>query len=206
MNYLKPTIWFVALALAAVSFGCDGSKVVRHGPNSGGGNNGTNNGGGQLTEEGTDDAGHGPDEDVQLAEAGFMTGSWRVGDAADNALIANFDLIQEEGKTAVEGYYTMGSALYTRLEGKSGDVGPSSSFDGQTLTLKWNPTDVASEMYTVTAEKQDRDTFTGRISAIDYEELDREVVITRYNVPIESGGDDETAGDIDAGSQGGAGE
>jgi hypothetical protein len=181
---------------------------VRHGPNADGssGNNG-NNGSGTLTESGTDDAGHGPDEDQELIEAGLMTGSWRVGNASDNALIANFDLIQEADNSAVEGYYTMGLGIYDRLEGKSGELSAESSLNGDTLTLKWNPTDVPNEMYTVSAQKQDDDTFTGRITAIDYAQLDREVVVTRYHFggAAADDGDGTTAGDIDAGQQGGAG-
>jgi hypothetical protein len=201
---------------------CDGSKVVRHGPNNGadggannganngsnnGGNNGANNGTGQLTESGTDDAGHGPDEDQELIEAGFMTGSWRVGNAEDQALIANFDLIQEAQSASVEGNYTMGNAVYDRLDGVSGEVSAESSFSADTLTLKWNPTDVPNEMYTITAQKVDDDTFTGRLSAIDYVQLDREVRITRYHFGGAAPDDDDgtTAGDIDAGPQGGAG-
>jgi hypothetical protein len=190
---------------------CDDSKVVRHSPGDDADNNGndgtSNNSSGPLNERGTDDAGHGPDEDQELIEAGLMTGSWRVANADDNALIANFDLIQEAQNSTVEGTYTMGLGIYDRLEGKSGDISAESSLNAEVLTLKWNPTDVPDEVYTISAQKQDDDLFTGRITAIDYAQLDREVVVTRYHFggadPDTSDG--TTAGDIDAGPQGGAG-
>lgn len=178
---LRPHLLRLAMVvlMAAALGGCDESQITKSGPNNGD-NNGNNNNN-SLTEEGTDEHGHGPDPDAELVEAGFMTGSWRVGNDEDDALIVNVDIIQEEDKPTLEGYYSMGSGIYERLDGKSGEISEESTYDGAKLVLKWNPTDVTSEMYTIEADQLDEDTFEGKLTAIDYEQLDKSVTITRYN-------------------------
>jgi hypothetical protein len=169
----------VVVLMAAALGACDESQLTKSGPNNAdnNGNNNTNN----LTEEGTDEHGHGPDPDAELIEAGPMTGSWRVSRDEDDALVTNVDIIQEEGNATLEGYYSMGSGIYDRLDGKSGEISDESTYEGTKLVLKWNPTDVTSEMYTIEADQIDDDTFEGKLTAIDYEQLDKQVTITRYN-------------------------
>lgn len=128
---------------------------------------------------GSDDAGHGPNADITLAEPGTMAGSWRIENGEDNALIANMDLVHIEGRSEVEGYFTMRSGLTQAVDGAQGDLYDSSNIAGDDLVLEWNPTDVDDEIYTIEAERLDEDTFTGRLTAIDYEELDKDVVIKR---------------------------
>lgn len=183
LNRRSRHLWKLAAltSLLLALSGCENSQLVTNDSNEEA-NNGT-----EQPIEGADDAGHGPDEDAQVLEAGFMAGSWRIGDAEDDALIADMDLVHIGGESAVEGTFTMGSGLYTRLEDEQGDLLDQSSFDGDTLVLAWNPTDVADEVYTVEAQKVDDDTFTGRLTALDYEQLDREVTVTRYKF---DGGDE----------------
>src|SRR5690554_491348 len=184
------------LALMLVGWGCDdNSKVITESNKSDDAD--TNHGH-------TDDAGHGPDEDVQTIENGFMTGSWRVGLVEDQSLVVNLDTFQEKGNPEVSGYFTMGMLAENGADSKSGDIfAETSSFDGETLIVKWNPTDVADEVYTIEAVKEDENTLTGTVSAAIFTDINAEIRITRYAAPPV--GEDENAGDIDAGEQGGAG-
>ncbi|TDP62647.1 hypothetical protein [Bradymonas sediminis] len=199
----KSGISIALLALALAGFGCEDSKVVGQ---TTGKNNGTQT---QRDVGGTgevDDAGHGHDEDVTLIAPGFVNGSWRVGAAEDQSLIVNLDLIQEDGATEVEGYYTMSMLAENGAADKGGDIMSSSTFDGTTLTVQWNPTQNENEIYTIEATKQDENNFTGTLSALVFTDVNQEIRISRYpGSPSTDGEGEETAGDIDAGQQGGAG-
>jgi hypothetical protein len=127
---------------------------------------------------GTDDAGIDDGEDVWVAP-GFMNGSWRVAKASDDTPVVYFDVLQDEGDPLVEGDYLMGVGLYNgTLDGGYGPVAES-SFDGTTLTIKWNPTPQDSEMLTLSATKVDENTLTGNITSANNPNLDLAVKVTR---------------------------
>lgn len=110
---------------------------------------------------------------------GFMNGAWRVGTQADDATIAHFDLVQTEGNPAITGGFLTGDGLYEGLlEGGVGQLAES-SYDGTTLTIQWNPTTQDVEMLTLSATKDDDDTFSGNITAVQNVELDMPVKMTR---------------------------
>lgn len=196
----KTGIIISLIVLALTSWGCEDSKVVGTDQNKDNQNQ-SDTGAGE-----TDDSGHGPDKDAETFAIGVMTGSWRVSNDKDDSMIANFDLFQEEQNPALEGYYTMSMIAGNGADSESGDIMDTSTFDGETLTLNWNPTPTADELYTVSATRQDDGTFKGTLSAAIYTELETEVRVTPLTPPPSNGSDaGETAGDIDAGSQGGAG-
>ncbi len=192
---LKSVLLIGALALSTVGCGSN-SKFVENAHANGddagsstSSNNGTSDTGGPL-DAGVADTG--VDTATQVPPIGFMTGSWRVGNADDQSLISDFDLNQPVGSTSVTGKYTMGSALGADVEGKSGDIAGGSSFDGTTLTLKWNPTDSSTELYTISAEKQEDGTLSGQVTAAEDPQVSQRVVITRYQHPA---GDDPVLAD-----------
>jgi hypothetical protein len=198
----KAGIFVCLFALMLLGWGCDDPKLVTDEPTL---NNASNN---APDEHGLDDAGHGPDEDVELIENGLMTGNWRLAVAADQSLISDFTLFQEVDDPRLGGYFDMSVTAENDAAGVGGDIMADSTFDGETLTLKWNPTpDVPDEVYTVVATKQDDDTFTGTLDAAVYTHLSEEIVFTRYPTPPvdEQSDAGTTAGEIDAGGQGGAG-
>lgn len=184
------------LALVLVGWGCDDNSKVITDSNHKTGTPDTGHGH-------QDDAGHGPDDDAPVIENGFMTGSWRVGRVEDQSLVVDLDTFQEKGSTEVSGYFTMSMLAGNGADSKSGDLLEGTTFDGETLIVKWNPTDVENELYTIEATRVDENTLTGTVSAAIYADFDAEVRITRYPAPPV--GEDEQAGDIDAGQQGGAG-
>lgn len=183
------------LALILVGWGCDdNSKVITESNTS----DDADTGHGHL-----DDSGHGPDDDTPVIENGFMTGSWRVGRVEDQSLVVDLDTFQEKGSTELSGYFTMSMLAGNGADSKSGDLLEGSTFDGETLIVKWNPTNVENELYTIEATKVDENTLTGTVKAAIFTDFDADIRITRYAAPPV--GEDDEPGDIDAGQQGGAG-
>lgn len=196
----KSSLMVVLLALALVAWGCEDSKVVSDGPKDKDGEQT------DLSMGKVDDAGHGPDDDAVLIAPGFVNGSWRVGAVEDQSLVVDLDLIQEDESTEVEGYFTMSVIAGNGADGKGGDVMETSSFDGDQLTVQWNPTGTDGDIYTVEATKIDDNTFSGTVSSALFSDFDKDIHITRYATPPSTDeGDEESADTIDAGPQGGAG-
>ncbi|QDG50222.1 hypothetical protein FIV42_05605 [Persicimonas caeni] len=126
-----------------------------------------------------DEEGHGTSpEEEELVEPGFMNGSWRVATTDQDTPAVYFDTFQDKGDTTVTGQYLMALGIYERLDGESGDI-QEGSFDGNTLTLKWNPTNDQEEVLTLQATKTSEDTLEGNVTAKRNVEMDIPVKVTR---------------------------
>ncbi|AWV88886.1 hypothetical protein [Bradymonas sediminis] len=182
---LRIVIFAAALTLSLGAAACDTSnKKLTAGnntntetakPDTGSGDEADT--GGVSDEEGE---GHGKEPgEYELLEPGFMNGSWRVAEPTQDAPVAYFDTFQDEGDSEVTGDFVMGNALYEGgIDGQSGEIAVG-SFDGTTLTLKWNPTTDPDEMFTLVATKTTEDHLQGKITADRNVELDYAVSVTR---------------------------
>lgn len=180
---LRLLVLTAALTLALGAVGCDSKGAQINGLNNSSDDAGSssNNGGGgdDVAVSSTDEEGHGtaPGEEEQI-EPGFMNGSWRVAATEQDTPAVYLDTFQDKGDSEVTGTYLMAIAIYERLDGESGDLAQG-SFDGGTLTVKWNPTTDPEEMFTLQASKVDDNTLEGNITAQRNTELDVPVKLTR---------------------------
>lgn len=188
---LRLVIMIAALTLALGTVACDDNAKVISGENSNAEtpnskddpDEGVDDEGGEGSEiGGMDEEGHGsaPGE-IERIEPGFMNGSWRVGALDQNKPVAFFDTFQDEGDPELTGDFVMGNALYDGgVDEQSGEI-VEGSMDGETLTLRWNPTTDLAEVFTLTATRTDDDLLEGKITAKQNPELDYPVSITRQN-------------------------
>ena len=187
-SILRTLVALAVLTLSLGALGCDSNKAQLNGLNNGsdtGGSTSTNNGTGadagtDVAVGPTDPEGHGtaPGEEQHI-DPGFMNGSWRTATTSDDTPVAYFDTFQDKGDPSVTGTFLMGLGVYPRLDGESGDVAQS-SFDGTTLTLKWNPTNDSEEMFTLQATKSDDNTMSGTITSARNPDLNVSVTLTRH--------------------------
>lgn len=120
-------------------------------------------------------------EDTGVAfTPGFMHGNWKATSTEDGEVVGYFALIQNEGFQDISGTFLAGPALYEGMvDGAPGDVAQGSTFDGTTLTLKWNPTTQATELMTITAQKDGDDKFNGNMVATLNPELNMDLTFQR---------------------------
>lgn len=166
----------VALFFGLVLSGCQQSKL-----------RGMNNDQTQKEEEdentevtpSIDEEGHGSaDDESDLLEPGYMNGSWRVATTEQDTPAVYFDTFQDKGDSLVTGQYLMALGIYERLDGESGDI-QEASFDGDTLTIKWNPTNDQEELFTLQATKASEDSLEGTITANRNVDMNIPVKMTR---------------------------
>ena len=183
-SILRAAIVVIALGLGALA--CDSNNAQLNGLNNSSDTGSSSNHGTSDPDAGsdvavgpTDQQGHGtaPGEEQHL-EPGFMNGSWRTATTSDDTPVAYFDTFQDKGDPSVTGTFLMGLGIYPRLDGESGDI-DQASFDGTTLTLTWNPTNDAAEMFTLQATKSDDNTMTGTITSQRNPDLNLQVTLTR---------------------------
>ena len=177
----------IALILGLALIGCDSSNARLRGLNSGeqtnanndNANNGTPGGDEDVEVEPMDEEGHGTSADEQeKIEPGFMNGSWRAATGEQDTPAVYFDTFQDKGDAAVTGTYLMALGIYERLDGESGDI-QHASFDGNTLTIEWNPTNDREEVLTLEASKVDENTLEGTVTAKRNVNMNIPVTITR---------------------------
>ena len=97
-------------------------------------------------------------EDAETVRAGFLNGTWRVGSAdPNNRWVVDVSLVHDEGAPEVTGSYQMGDGAYdgeaTGLMHRSGRV-DGGSWQNDTLTLRWTPTNDQGDTWTLTATRQ----------------------------------------------------
>lgn len=122
-----------------------------------------------------------PEEDTGVAfTPGFMHGNWKVTSNDNGEVVGYFALIQNKDVPAVTGTFLAGPALYEGMvDNATGDVAQSSTFDGTTLSLKWNPTTQAEELMTITAQTDGDDKLNGNMIATLNPELNLDVTFAR---------------------------
>lgn len=170
----------LALVLGAAACDSDNSKLTSTN-NSSSTDSGTNNGEGEGDDSYAGDDDHNGQEpwEIEHIEPGFMNGSWRAGALDQDKPVAYFDTFQDEGEPETTGTFVMGNAIYDGgVDGESGDI-KQGSFEGDTLTLKWNPTTDPDEMFTLVATRADENTLNGKVTSKRNPELDMSVAITR---------------------------
>ena len=129
-----------------------------------------------------DEHGHGSTEEERVLNApGYMNGSWRAAAGESDAPAVYFDTFQDKGDTEVSGTFLMGFAIYERYDGESGEV-ETASFDGETLTVLWNPTTDREEMLTLQATRVDENTMEGTVTAKRNVEMNIPVTLTRRTI------------------------
>ncbi|WP_133622100.1 hypothetical protein [Bradymonas sediminis] len=182
----RSTLRLIVAALAGLmllgSVGCDESKLS--------GTNGeqSDNANEERGDENADptgevpldeDPGHGSgDEEGVVIPAGFMNGSWRASAGEQDEPAVYFDTFQDEGDPEISGDFTMGFAIYELYDGETGHL-ETASFDGETLTVMWNPTTDRDEMLTLKATRVDENTLEGSVTAKRNIELNVPVTLTR---------------------------
>ena len=130
---------------------------------------------------GDDGHGHGPDPDAVSTPTSEITGSWRVARADDDAPLGYFDLMNLVGEDLVDGHFVMGLVPSEMLDGARGDLLEGTSWDGEELQIRWNPTSQSSERYTITSTNRiDDDRFEGHFEA-ELAPFSFDVTITRMN-------------------------
>ena len=175
----------LALSLGGAACEADNSKVSVGNNSSSerdtGGGSGGNNGTPDVREPGEDTTPpEQPGADADQFVPGLMHGHWTVRSVEDDGHIAEFSLVHEEGDSHVYGNFLAGDGLYDGMvDGGNGELGEGSSFEGDVLTIVWNPTTQVDEEMTITADKVSDDEFKGRMSAVQNTELDMELVLTR---------------------------
>ena len=133
--------------------------------------------------EAIDEQGHGvdPTTEQERIEPGFVNGSWRVATAGDDTPVAYFDTFHDANKSDVTGSFLMAIGLYDRLDGEAGQI-EDASWNGNQLTVAWNPTSDPTELFTLTATKLDENTLEGAVTAKRNPNLDVDVKLTRRHV------------------------
>lgn len=112
-----------------------------------------------------DNHGHGPDPDAESRPVSEVTGSWRIARSENDAPLAYVELFGIDDEPGHFGNYIMGLEPARMLDGNRGDL-IGGAWDGETLTVEWNPTGQSSERYTVTTtERIDDDTMKGTFQA-----------------------------------------
>jgi len=131
----------------------------------------------------------GPDEDEVLIDVGFMSGTWRVGeDTPDNQPVVYFSFIQDEGDPIIDeiaSSFEMSIALGSELDGNVGKI-TSARYEGDSLTVAWNPTNDEQQLFTITAQKVDEKTLRGTLVDVD-RAVDMQIVLTRDDPEPNSG-------------------
>lgn len=126
-----------------------------------------------------DEHGHGTsDEENVVVEPGFMNGSWRAGSGDQDQPAVYFDTFHDAESSDISGDYTMGFAIYELYDGEAGEL-ESATFDGETLTILWNPTTDRDEMLTLKATQVDENTLEGAVTAKRNIELNIPITLTR---------------------------
>ena len=173
----------VASLLMMGNVGCDEASVVKSSGQAA--DNSTEVGDDEGAEDHyqpMDEHGHGSTaEERDIAEPGFMNGSWRVATGENDEPAAYFDTFQDKGDAQVSGTYLMGFAIYERYDGESGDI-VSATLDGETLTVRWNPTTDRDEMFTLQATRVDENTLEGTVTAKRNVDLEIPVTLTRQTI------------------------
>ena len=120
---------------------------------------------------------HGPDDDEVLTDAGSLQGSWRTAFVDGDVPLAYLDIFHDEGETTADGSFLMGIAVGHMLDGTSGQL-EMVTVNGESVEIQWNPTTAQEEMYYLTLQRQDDDSFQGTFSAEMYPE-EHEAIMTR---------------------------
>lgn len=134
-----------------------------------------------FEDPGDDGHGHGPDPDAVSIPTSEITGSWRVARAEDDAPLGYFDLMNLVGEEEVDGNFVMGLVPSEMFDGARGDLLEGSTWDGEDLVIRWNPTSQPTERYTITSTNRvDFDRFDGQFAA-EQAPFSFEVTIGRMN-------------------------
>lgn len=160
-----------ALMVLAFTVGCDGQEVTVGGNSNDQSNNddppnsGSNNHSHEHDEEYFE--AHGPDDDMELIPAGELQGSWRAAFVEGDRPLAYFDIFHDEGESEASGDFTQGLVPHDFYDGTTGSL-DSVVIDGDQVEVNWNPTDQDVEMFTLTLERDDDETYTGTFEAAQY--------------------------------------
>ncbi len=153
---MRNLLILLALSASIVASGCDGQQIVVAGKK----NNTTLNNDNNPIVNNTvnnpvnnhshdDHEGHGGDDEAEQIETGFLSGTWRVARAEDDAPLVDFDFVHDKDASIATGNFMMGNALYEELDRVSGDL-VSTTWDTNGLDVRWNPTNDDEEVYVIT--------------------------------------------------------
>ena len=176
-------IAMLVLVTALVS-GCEEQTLTVPGENQNqvdgdGSQEGDNEGPGDGHDHGDSDyaESHGPDDDEELLEPGLFNGSWRVALPEEDQPLVYFDIFHDQGESTATGNFLMGMAMGEMLDGTPGDL-QEVSISGNEVTISWNPTTDAEEMYRLELVRESEDHFSGAFAA-ERNPQTEEVMMTR---------------------------
>ncbi len=175
----------LALTVALAFTACDNQTVQVGDKNNSNNtpvlNNGNNDNNDETEVPHEEDEGHGLGEEdpSETMEPGFLSGTWRVATAEDDAPVAHFDIVHVTGEAEITGSFLTGVGIHEDLADETGELIDVDYGDNK-FELVFNPTPDEEEFYTITTtERIDDNHFKGKLTAERNDELNLDVTIAR---------------------------